>query len=79
MMTIFEPVSVMVSKMVARATQCKKKECLKKAFYMANGYVIERLVPSGKFKVRHEGVGSMVIVDSLKQARYICENNCKSE
>jgi hypothetical protein len=81
MMTIYEPVAVMVSKMVAKATECKrrKKECAKKAFYIENGYVVERLVPSGKFKVRHEGVGCMVIVDSLKQAKIICKHNTESE
>ena len=79
MMTNFEPVAVMVSKMVAKAKERRERKCSKKAFYMENGYVVERLVPSGKFKVRHEGVGCMVIVDSLKQAKIICKHNTESE
>ena len=68
MMTIFENVS-----------QCKKKECLKKAFFIENGYIVEKLVPSGSFRVKNEAVNRMVVVSSLKEAKRICRNNCESE
>jgi hypothetical protein len=79
MKEIYEPVAVMVAKMVAKATAKRQSKPVQRAFFMCNGYVVERLSPSGKFKIQHEALQRCVIVDSLKAAKKVALNNSKSE
>ena len=44
-----------------------------------NGYLIERLYPSGMFRVFHERVGHQVLQPTLKKAREIARENCIME
>lgn len=60
-------------------SELKPKSVSKKTLRVCNGYIIERLKPSGKFRVKSEALGCTVIVDSFKQAKKISINNSISE
>lgn len=61
------------------AVDSKKKRCAKKTLLLCNGYIVERLYPSGKYRVKSEAAGRTVLVDSRKKAKRICINNCTIE
>lgn len=53
----------------------KKCTCKKKSIMIVNGYIIERVVPSGLYKVKHERIGTTVYVDKNKAIEIANNNN----
>ena len=81
-MNILMDAKKLAEQCVANAMASKKRSrnsCAKKTISMCNGYIIERVSPSGLFRVKNESVGKTVLVSSRKKAKHIAICNCKSE